>query len=43
MHYTFLHFKFFSWKIIFSLSNESFDNNIAILENKISYLFLPKV
>ena len=33
-------FKFRSWKIIFSLSNKSFNNNIAILESKIIYFCL---
>ena len=36
----FLCFKFFSWKIIFSLSNQSSNNNIAILKSKIIYFCL---
>ena len=36
----FLHFKFFSWEIEFSLSNYSFTNNIAIFETKIIYFCL---
>ena len=36
----FMCFKFFSWKIIFPLLNNSFNNNIAILESKIIYFCL---
>ena len=36
----FLRFKFFSWKIIFSLSNDPFNNNIVILDSKIMYFYL---
>ena len=39
----FLCFKFFSWKLIFSLSNYFFNNNNAILEIKIIYLCLRAV
>ena len=33
-------FKFFLWEIIFSLSNEPYNNNISILESKITYFCL---
>ena len=36
----FLYFKFFSWKLIFSLPKLPFNNNIAILESKIIYFCL---
>ena len=36
----FLYFKFFSWKLIFSLSKQPFNNNIAILGNKIIFFCL---
>ena len=38
-YFIFRHFKFFSLKIIFSLSNELFNNNIAILESEIIYFY----
>ena len=37
---TFLWFKWFLQKIIFSLLNDPFNNNIAILESKIIYFCL---
>ena len=37
---TFLCFKWFLQKIIFSLINDPFNNNIAILERKIIYFCL---
>ena len=33
-------FQIFLWKIIFSLLNYPFNNNIVILESKIKYFFL---